>query len=103
MQKEVAMKLLRFSLSALILTLAMLLPAQAQQEVMPDIFDPIPPERVVPVSKASAKDGIKPSARARAKHMSAKGATMKTTGAARTTGAPKPTPALRPVETARGR
>jgi predicted lipid-binding transport protein (Tim44 family) len=98
------MKSLRFALLVPFLTMAMLVPGHAQQEVMPDIFDPNPPERIVPVPRPSAKHGTDPNANVRAKRVSAKAGTTKATAAAHTAGgAPKQMPALRPVETARGR
>jgi hypothetical protein len=85
MQKEVNVKLLRFGLSVPILTLALLLPAQAQQEVMPDIFDPIPSE--TPVPKPSPKRDRTQSANTHSQRRRAKTAATRTTATAHTAGA----------------
>jgi hypothetical protein len=77
------MKSLRFALLVPLLTMAMLVPGHAQQEVMPDIFDPIPAQRVAPRPKPNL--GTKSTA---AKRMSAKAATAKPMVAAHPSGAP---------------
>jgi hypothetical protein len=71
------MKLLRFSLSVPILTLAMLLPMRAQQEVMPDIFDSTPQQQVSPTTKSFQKHDTARRSNRRAKRIRAKTATTK--------------------------